>query len=533
MKKLSIIALLAFGMFYTSCEDASEIIQPGEFSESATFQNVDDIENFLDGIYANVTITPQIAVSSIFTDEVGIGSSNAGQNLDLYSYFLTNNDATSSTMWLNQYRVINYVNRLIRGAARVTPGEGETERYNSLIAEAKVLRAWSNFQLLAFYAEDMQNDASLGVILLDHVPTFEEQLPRSTTGEVFQFIETDLAEAEADLVTRSTLVSPSAAYYYVSHNMINAMRARMYAYRGNFTLAGQYADTVINESGLAMTEATPYNSGNFYNPQTVTNPYRKMWSDVEGNDGTAYQGEIIWGLVRIPPNDGEVANIFYTNSTRLTGAPLHDMGRNLFNLMNDANGDGNPANDYDIRRRAFIDPSSIIAANPATVGNWKSGDVLCIDKYPGKVGAGAALTNNLKVFRLTEMYLIKAEAYAAAGAINGASESTAAILKQIRDVRTYNPVGIRPLPVYGSATEAWADILTERRVELCFEGHRYVDIRRLGGLAGGVTQDRYYRDCDDFNVPVCSLPLSDHRWILPIPIDEIIGNPAIQPNPGY
>ena len=134
------------------------------------------------------------------------------------------------------------------------------------------------------------------------------------------------------------------------------------------------------------------------------------------------------------------------------------------------------------------------------------------------------------------MYFIKAEVLANAGSLNGDTESVAAILKQIRDVRTYGtaaqPAQAQPLPNYASATEAWADILKERRVELCFEGHRYLDLQRIGGLAN-VTIDRYYRDCEANNVGTCNLPLNDHRFRLPIPIDEIIGNSNIQQNPGY
>jgi hypothetical protein len=250
-----------------------------------------------------------------------------------------------------------------------------------------------------------------------------------------------------------------------------------------------------------------------------------MFSDVS-------QGEIIFGLRRLA-GEGAVAGIYYTNSTRLSGSPYLDMGRNLFNMINDPNGDGNVNNDYDIRRKTYIDPTSIIAANPETVAIWKTGDVLCIDKYPGRTESGTNLTNDLKVFRLSEMYFIKAEVLANAGNINGDTNSVAAIIKQIRDTRTYNAAGIRPLPVYASATDAWADILKERRIELSFEAHRYIDIKRLGALAGGASIDRFHRDCEDNAVPVCTLDLNDHRWRLPIPIDEIIGNSNIQQNPGY
>jgi hypothetical protein len=531
MKKLKVLTLLSLSVFFLSCDDATDITQPGELDEAATFQTVADMESFLNATYSTVSTTSTIAFTSVFTDEVGIGASNAGQYLDLYKFFLTNNDGYASSIWIGNYTTINYANRLMRGAGRITPTADETATYNSIIAEAKVLRAFGHLQLLSYYSENMKDDSSLGVILMDRVPELNEELPRNTTGEVFALIESDLNEAEANLVNPAG----ATAYYYVTKNLINAMRARMYAYRGNYPSAETYADLVIATSGLTLTPAGTYTTSSvFYNPSTTTSPYRKMWAD-------GLQGEIIFGLSRIPPNDGTVASIYYTNQTRLNGQPLLKMGRNLLNLLADQNKDGvisNPVaapvqGDHDVRSRAFLDPTSIIAANPETVAIWQTGDQPMIDKYPGKTGAGGTLTNDLKVFRLSEMYLIKAEARAAAGDLAG----VATILKQIRDVRTFatasQPALPQPLPVYADATAAWADILVERRKELCFEGHRYIDLRRLGVLAGNMSIDRFHRDCEDNAVPVCTLDLSDHRFVMPIPIDEIIGNSNVQQNPEY
>lgn len=524
MKKLRLIALLAIGVLF-SCEDATDITQPGEFDETATFQTVDDMASFLNGTYSTLTVTNEIGFTSIFTDEVGFGPANSGQNIDLYKYFLTNNDGNASAMWLSHYTTINYTNRLMRGAANITPSAADLPRYNSIIAEAKALRAFAHLQLMAFFAEDMQNDSSLGVILMDRVPALNEQLPRNTTGEVFALIESDLNDADADLIDPTG----ATAYYYVTHNMIRATKARMYAYRGDYVNAELAADSV---TGFTLTPAGTYTNAAAFATGS-TSDYRKMWVD-----GT--QGEIIFGLSRIPPNDGKVANIYTTNSSTASGSVLHDMGRNLFNLLADQNQDGiiptsastvPTAEDRDVRFRSFIDRTSLISAAYETIPTYETSDNLVIDKYPGKASGatGFNLTNDLKVFRYSEVYFIKMEARAAAGDLT----TVATMMKNIRDIRTLAGGQPQPLPVYANATEAWADILLERRKELCFEGHRYVDLRRLGPLAGGVSVDRYIRDCTENAVPVCELPLGDHRYIMPIPINEIIGNSAIQQNPEY
>ena len=110
-----------------------------------------------------------------------------------------------------------------------------------------------------------------------------------------------------------------------------------------------------------------------------------------------------------------------------------------------------------------------------------STDVLVIDKYPGK--GNTPLRNDVKIFRLSEMYLILAEAAAAQDKLVDA----ATYIKKIRDARTYS--GTATKPVYANKVEALKDVLKERRVELCLEGHRYVDLRRLGETAG-VSIDR-------------------------------------------
>ena len=112
-----------------------------------------------------------------------------------------------------------------------------------------------------------------------------------------------------------------------------------------------------------------------------------------------------------------------------------------------------------------------------------------------------------------------------------ASSNLAAAATLVRSIRTARATG-QPLPVYATAQAAWADILLERRKELAFEGHRYLDIKRLAALAGnqGITRDN--TDDDILDQPL-TLPLSDYRFTLPIPQLEVAGNVTIQQNPGY
>lgn len=526
MKKLSLLFFVSIGLLFNSCEDAYKITQDGEFNETATFRTVADMQLFLNEVYDKASVQSEIGFTAVVTDETGFGNQNAGQNRDLYGFILNSNDGFASGIWLTQYTLINYANRLLRGASRITPADSELAEYNAIIAQARALRAFGHFQLLTYFSPNIADDNALGVILMDRVPGIFEKLPRNTNGEVFALIESDLDYAYNNIIDYTVATAPnSKPWTFFSKTAIDAFRARMYAYRGNYTLALQYANQVI-AAAPALTAATPVPTGtvgsnawntSFYSATNPTNPYRRMWADYS-------QGEIILSFDR-PVGKGAVAGLFYFNRTNFTGGAYHDMGRNLFNLL-----DQNTGASSDIRRYTFIDPTSRVDSNSTAVAPdyttdpaYQTNDVLLIDKYPGKTGFD--LGSDLKIFRVSEMYLIRAEALVAAGDLPGA----AAAVKAIRDARTFR-APFPTLPVYANATAAWADILLERRLELCFEGHRYIDLKRLGTLAG-VGIDRYTRDCELVNT--CSIANGDYRFTMPIPINEINANPQMQQNPNY
>ena len=77
--------------------------------------------------------------------------------------------------------------------------------------------------------------------------------------------------------------------------------------------------------------------------------------------------------------------------------------------------------------------------------------------------------NDVKVFRSSEMYLIRAEAYANQDKLI----SAAADMDLLRTARASSAT-----PAYTTKQEAIDDIMSERRIELAFEGHRFFDLKR-------------------------------------------------------
>ncbi|HNP32219.1 MAG TPA: RagB/SusD family nutrient uptake outer membrane protein [Flavobacterium sp.] len=545
MKK-GIILLGLFGLLF-SCNDATDITQAGELNDQRLFTNVANMQLFLNETYDKLATETDIVTSSKLSDEIAIGSGLTVD--DTQRFFVTTTNTEARTIWGTHYGLINYCNRVIRGATYFTPPAADVPAYNSILAQARALRAFAHFELMVYFSKDLSDDNGLGVMLVDHVPTISEDIPRSTNGALFNFIESDLSYAE------SNLIAPSGAnaYKYVSQNFINALRARMYLYRKNYTQALTYANAVIGARPLA-TSLVPFTGATALYPansavippvgsgtgsttinvspstapaqaiqralyqvdqwtSTAAPTYRKMWVDAD-------QGEILFAIDR-QNNRTNWGSQYNTNGSYLTGGPLFDMDHNLFSLYTQTMGGG--AEDF--RRWCFVDRSSTILADHTLA--TRTNEQIVIDKYPGKTGAHTA--NDIKVFRESEIYFIKAECLVRSGDLPGAAN----LIQQVRQARNYVVGGTVPTPVYANATAALADILTERRKELAFEGHRYIDLKRLGADAGVTGTDRDLIDAANSSATSpANILLGDYRFTLPIPQDEININPLPQ-NDGY
>ena len=523
MKKIIIsifLGALTLGTV-TSCRDAIDIIQDGEMSNDVTFQTLADVRMYLVGnIYSNVDVANEIAFTSRFTDEAAQGNFNTELSFGTHQFFIDTDNGYASGIWIENNTIINRVNRMLEGVKSYTPSASEQAQSNSYLAEARAIRAYAYAKLLWYFSPNPMDDNELGTILFTDVPLMNTKLPRNKNGEVYAQIFEDMDYASKNIINRAGVDKK----YYVSTDFVNALYAHIYLNKGDYANAGVYAQKVIDQSGLSLTTAKPVPNGTVgstawhtsLNAYSTTNPYLMMW-----NDANIASNEIVFALDRpaLIGTGASISSLFNTNESNTTkGNIQYDMGRKLFNLL-----DARKA--YDIRRWAYIDPTSKIIADYATNPQYLTAEVLVIDKYPGKFSGNAPLRNDAKVFRLSDMYLIAAES--AAHASNFTKAAT--MVKAVRDARTFT--NATTVLEYTSVQSALADILFERRLDLAFEGHRYLDLKRAG-KAAGVAIDRDATD-DKFDTPL-TLPIDDYRMrSLPIPKNEVQGNQNIQQNPGY
>ncbi len=500
MKNIRKILIVIFAAAIVSCEDATDIVQPGEFAPDAAFQNVADLQTGLFAVYSGLNPNLEINFTSVYTDETSRGEGNGGQgftNDALATFQLTPNTGLVSALWSSNYTAIIRANTLLAAAERIVPDTSNQAVYDKVIAEALTIRAYCHMTLLAYYAEDLRDPNAVGVIAVDFLPALTEKLPRNTVGEVSALISSDLNRAESLL---APLTLNIADRNFIDINVVRAVRARFSVYIGDYTTAEAMADQLLASF-----------------PNTPASQFPALWEDIGTPESLA---GVIFKATRTDNSGGAIASIWFTNSTSFAGSAIYEMSRNVYNALAQ-----NPS-DVRFNTTAYLDATSIIDPNYRTSPDPLNSDVLVINKYPGKPGIVSLLTSDVKMFRSEEMTFIKIESR-----INANDLSSAAALMQSLRLQRYPDA---QLPTYSSTQQAYADLLRERRLELWLEGHRYMDIRRLGPAAN-VGFERDATDCIVSRVSnACSLPFTDLRTrYLPIPINELAGNPNITQNTGY
>ena len=503
MNKLTykLIASFIILLSISACNDAIDITQPGRLSADRAFQNVADLELGLFGTYGTLDVTYALNFTSTFTDEISIGFDNGGQGLGdgRYGQIVNTTSVAPRVIWVNNYNTINSATRLIEAAAVITPEADETNRYNSVLGQAHAIRAFAYFQLYSYFSPDFEDDNALCVIKVDFIPAIDEELPRATNGEIVALINSDLDRA-------ASIVTPNASPTFIGPDFITALRARLAAYRGDYPTALQNANALLDRYPLADQNQYFRMFNNDSDNTEVIFKFERTVGDAYDNQATGAGG------------GGWPGSIYAFVDATITGSPFFEMSRSLFNNLSSD----------DIRLATSIAPTSLIDPDYQNSANFQANDILVIQKHPGS--EGQPLMNDLKIFRASEMQLIKAEALASTGNLNGPDNSVASTLKELRDLRFGTD---QPLLNFNDQTEAYGAILDERRIEFCFEGHRYLDLKRLGTRANrGLDRDPL--DCAINGA--CALALSDHRWqSLPIPQLELDANSVIrgQQNPGY
>lgn len=471
MKKIiNLIVSLSLLMANTSCSFL-EVERIGKSDIQTYFSEVTALEPAMNGIY-NLMFSfydrYHILYSEICADALILSASSGGTWVDYQNFVATSNYETSAVgyIWKSGYEIINNANQVIHWAPVLKESyPHDVEMIDNVTASAYFVRALIHFDLCRVYGQNYtytDNAGHLGVAIRDKIPSLSETIARSTVKQCYQQCLDDINMA---LQTYSNCAYDA---FRPTPLACKALMARIYLYMNDMTNAEKYASEVIAQKNL-----------------TPRNEYLEMFCD--------------------PQEVGEEA--IY----RLNG---FDQTNSLNSMFDYLSPDARPASgllakfaDDDIRKQLFsysysgTDYPNVMLKYTCTA-DVKSDE----DRY-----------YNLSVFRLSEMYLIRAEARCALGILDGAESDLKALIARATG-RNASEIDL----AWSTANELDSLINEERQKELCFEGHRFFDIARR--------HEDLIRDGSTTST-VSRLEYPDNRFVLQIPYVEIDANHDMQQNP--
>jgi len=477
MKTFRNLTIILLFIFSIGCSESFIEREPQtSMSENLALSNFENIKLSLNGAYAPLYSVDYYGSRFIGTAAIKGGNAikskdyNSGRYPEEYNWI--NTPANTSNLLLPAYEIISAANNVINALDGFSQPGVTQEEIDQVKGEALFLRALAYFDLTRMYCQPYSyakdNPETLGMPIMRETKISEPA--RDPLLDVYDnLIVPDLQMAET-LIEGNTQMdrinNATTPKGFASQEAVQALLAKVYLYMEEWQNAADYATEVI-QSGR-------------YELYTEDN-YTEVWNSNTGSEvifmvfGDATQGEY-W------PGYEEIGYILRPEDGYGDVAASND----LISLFEAG----------DVRREMISD------LGYSDSEEWTT-------KYPGKA---SLRENNIPVLRLSEMYLIRAEA-----ARKGASGYSA--------VDDYNAVRTkRGLSEVTSVTIQ--DIYDERRRELNFEANTLWDLSRTGrGL------QRPEADVQG-NAPA-EVPFPDYKWAMPIPIQEIDANPNFDQNPGY
>ncbi len=469
-KKILAASIVSLVLAGTSCKDALDV-QPKQSIDASTalvdFTSVNAISISLYSRAQSFNYYGQrmLIAPDVLADNYTITANSGGR----YVGERINTPNAHLDLWNTLYPAINEANFIIANVDRVTAAQADKD---ALKGQALFMRAMFNHDMVRIYGYEpgvFVNAFSEGIVLrtepTDDV-TKADFKPRSSVAAVYTSIENDLKQATTLLPN----AVGSASVFRASKGAAFALLARVYLYQSKWADAEQAAtDAIANKQSVT-------------NLANATN-YIASFASVPNRESMF---EIDYRTEQFSTVDG--INNSMNSLTQKTVGGIFAV-RATTELLNSFEAG-------DVRRTAFdqtLDNGVLVSYSlkfPAHKGNF---------------------FNNIPVIRLSEVYLIRAEARA--------QQNKAALAQaDLTTLRTNR--GLDAVP----ATTLGADLLTlifnERRVELHLEGHRFFDFKRRG-----------------LNIPkpagVPTLLYTDFRVLAPLPQAQVLLNPLIKQNPGY
>lgn len=525
MKRLVILVLI---FCFSGCDVITQ--RPETLIDLDKFYiGVSDSESGLIGVY--VRSFQSLYVDLLFLNNKSSGDITApvdGIQTDAGIYrpnMQPFNDAGAGAIWATSYSALAACNLLIEKVPALDaalfeeiPNETFTRR-DAIVAEARFMRAYIYYNLVLLFGD---------VPLITQYPTSSDpianRVARTSTDLVWEQVIKDLEYAEEFLPwNHNYLVDDGLSQTIQSKGRATRaaakiLRARIHMWNSEWQQAINKVDEVINSGqfSLASRWVTIFDATL---GQNSSESIMEVQTDASGS-ATQFNntGGYAW---------------FHQD-----GRPRRGATEEAYDLF-----EGDEENLVDVRKAFSMFRSE---DNP--------GDIYALKYRNSFPWWDPANPFNFVVFRLSECYLIKAEAL---NELSGPSSESLTLINVLR-ARTQDldypagPVpGVRPLQSidYPTKEALRKAIRDERRRELMFEGHRFYDLLRYDRYDGGtralaatyLISYRYTANgttvtsqtCPDG--AACTVVEVGHpgKLLLPLPADQLVINPLLVQNEAY
>jgi hypothetical protein len=553
---------ICLGLALASCESLFEPVTENIYDDGRIVRDAAFAEGIVLQAYTGLPTT--YGFEETATDDAV--SNQVGNNLSRMATGEWSSQFNPLKNWETAYQQLYYLNFLLHVADEVE-WSWESEVRNTLFknrftGEAHGLRAWYNFELLKRHGGVSESGEALGFVIItpEQVANPGDEsllhLPRSPYNECVKFILDDIAEASRLLpdeyantgdseydqvfgVQNKNRFSGKAAKALKARVLLHAASQSFYTVAGKWEAAADAAaDLIKSRGGVAGLSPT---GGQWY---------------LNFNDP-----DIIWRRDYVSNNSLEAANFppsLYGNGSTNPSQNLVDAFpmANGYPITNPQSGyqAGDPYRNRDPRLKASIlydgneiggkivqtdtgDPKNGINATPTStrtgyyLKKLLRGDV---NLTPGKV---TTQPHFYTFFRHTEMFLIYAEAaneaWGPEADPKGHGFTPAGVIAAIRERGGITQPDLFLASVAVSKESMRGLIRNERRIELCFEGFRFWDIRRWNLPMNETAAGMSITGAEFSIVDVEDRVYQPHMKFGPIPYDEILKAPQILQNAGW
>lgn len=393
--------------------------------------------------------------------------------------------------WRVGFKAVFAANKTIKslGVDDITAPTDGAQR-QAIWGQAKILRGLSYFYLLNHFTGSYEVDKDKEILPIARVGE-EVSQPAAKTSEVYQFaiddIKAGIAALDAAQVARSAKsdIDASVGYSYLAY---------LYLQKGDYAAAYQAAKTVIDANQytlLPYSEVTTTGFNNVDNPEFIFGV--DITTEIRTNLSSFFGHMDVFTYSYASAGDAKVIN-----EELQAQIPASDIRHQWFAPVSTASFAGYPIGKFYTAKRPALDYSTVTA-----------------DWIQGRKDLDKEWLSDVHFMRLSELYLVAAEAAARNGQLPEAKELLKNLLKERIEASAY------PAKVAEIDGLSQADLLEQLyynwRVEMWGEGRGLITMRRFKKNVARSSRSKFY--------PGVTIAYDDARLVHERPEREVSNNP--------